>query len=237
MHLVLCIAHHATSKLPKELAFYQLERLAHITDRYDLNHIVGRYLDDWIEPHRANLTKSGFENWLYIAWQFGLEAEYLTLANHLAVHCEVNRDDMLITSTGQTLDPKVFLRRSISPFLPIFKSQHKLITFDVVMIGSCRRRAIADIFSMIWSWIEQAFMSNTCKQQCSLQEQSICTTRNGHGLQRYLMQHGLFPMLDPARETRSARRLFDILDSPNFANALTWDDLHDATCSLSEIVR
>lgn len=115
MYLVLCIAQHTTIKLPKDLAFYQLGRLTLTAQRYDLNHILIGYLDKWIEPHRENLLKPGFENWLYIAWQFGLVAEYLTLANHLAVHCEANRGGMLVSSTfGRPLNHDAFPPQTIS---------------------------------------------------------------------------------------------------------------------------
>ncbi|OAK98057.1 hypothetical protein IQ06DRAFT_349783 [Phaeosphaeriaceae sp. SRC1lsM3a] len=207
-----------------ELTFHEIKNIAHIAHRYDLNHILIGYLDKWLEPHFAHLLDYDYEEWLYVAWQFGLEEQYLTLANHLAVHCEINdRNELLVPSTqGQVFFPSAFPPHTI------------------FLIHICRATALDDIFFMVRAWIEEALSSITCRLPCGIQEQILCSARNSHGLLGYLLRHGLFPMLsDSARETRSVRRIFEIMMSPELKDTLRIGGTnceHDAACSLAKAV-
>jgi hypothetical protein len=78
--------------LPKTLDFEQIVQLAIIAERYDLNHLLIGHVDSWLAPYHACLLKASFEEWLFVAWQFGLEDHYLTLANHLAMNCQVDEN-------------------------------------------------------------------------------------------------------------------------------------------------
>jgi hypothetical protein len=96
MFLVLYIIHFKTSMLPRTLDFKQIVQLAKIAERYDLNHILIGYVDTWLAPYHARLLEAGFEEWLFVAWQFGLEDHYFTLANHLAMRCQVDQNFYLL---------------------------------------------------------------------------------------------------------------------------------------------
>jgi hypothetical protein len=96
MFLILYIIHFKTYMLPQTLEFKQIVQLAKIAERYDLNHILIGYVDTWLAPYHARLLEAGFEEWLFVAWQFGLENHYFTLANHLAMNCQVDENFYLL---------------------------------------------------------------------------------------------------------------------------------------------
>jgi hypothetical protein len=108
IRLVLLIAHLQSQKLPKRLSLAELVSLAKVAERYDLNHILISYLDTWLAPHRARLLETGYEQWLYVAWQFGLEDDFLELATYLAVNCWVNSNGALLVPTTQDLVTDTF---------------------------------------------------------------------------------------------------------------------------------
>jgi hypothetical protein len=96
MALILYIAHLNTRCLPQTLSLVQIIQLAKLAEQYDLNHVLIGYLDLWLTPHRRRILERGYEQWLYVAWQFGLEGDYIRLANHLAIHSAVNREGELL---------------------------------------------------------------------------------------------------------------------------------------------
>lgn len=108
IRLVLQIAHLQFHKVPKHLSLDELISLAKVAERYDLNHILTSSLDTWLAPHRPRFLEPGYEPWLCIAWQFGLEDDFIQLATHLAVHCWVNANGALLVPGKQELVPDVF---------------------------------------------------------------------------------------------------------------------------------
>lgn len=96
MYLALLIAHLNTTNLPATIHFDLAVDLARLSQRYDLNHILIGYLDNWLAPHRLHITAPGLEAWLYVAWQFGLGIDYTSLANHLALTCSVDEQNNLL---------------------------------------------------------------------------------------------------------------------------------------------
>jgi hypothetical protein len=75
--LVLYVSHMRFDKLPKDLQFQDLVDLAFICTEYDVLALVRPWLAGWVEPWKANLTIPGYEQWLYIAWAFGYEVEFV----------------------------------------------------------------------------------------------------------------------------------------------------------------
>lgn len=115
VRLVLCIAHLQYDKLPKKLDFQELVRLAEVAERYELNPILLPHVKPWLQHYISRLLEPGYEQWLYIAWQFGFEEEFLKLACHLALRCAVNDGgQLLIPTTDQVVEgrfPKGVLRK------------------------------------------------------------------------------------------------------------------------------
>jgi hypothetical protein len=97
MMLVLLSAAHARYyAIPRQLEYDQLLKMARICHSYDSNEVVGPFIEGWVQPYKGKLLKPGYERWLFIAYQFGMEADYLTLARHLAVRCRIRDDKQLI---------------------------------------------------------------------------------------------------------------------------------------------
>jgi hypothetical protein len=102
IRLCLYIAHLSFAKLPKYLSLDDLVNLARVAERYDLNHLIPfAHLENWMAPHSKRLLQPGYEPWLYVAWQFGLEEDFRQLATHLAVTCQVDDRGELLSPTGR----------------------------------------------------------------------------------------------------------------------------------------
>lgn len=90
IRIILQIAHLQFNKLPKKLDFEEIVHLADVAARYDASTLLIAHIDTWLAPYRERLLHPGYEEWLFVAHQFGYEKEYLELAKHLAVHCRVD---------------------------------------------------------------------------------------------------------------------------------------------------
>jgi hypothetical protein len=116
MCLLLAIAHTDTANLPVRLSLDEIIRLAQVAERYDLNHLLVGYLEPWLAPHRQRITERGYEHWLYVAWQLGLEKDYLFLADYLAVNCAINEQKKLLIPSTDRLFIGHFPRNALRKF-------------------------------------------------------------------------------------------------------------------------
>ncbi|XPS71856.1 hypothetical protein M3J09_004033 [Ascochyta lentis] len=108
MRLIMHVAHLQFTKLPKSLDFQDIVHLADIAARFDAHGLVASHIDAWVAPYHGRLLHPGYEEWLFIAYHFGYETEYLRLAKHLAVHCRVDPSGrwLLAPSTDVVLEGK-----------------------------------------------------------------------------------------------------------------------------------
>jgi hypothetical protein len=96
--IALCLVHDQEDLLPRSVNLRTLAHLANLSAQYDVNKLLRAYLDDWLAPHHLRISEPGYEAYLNVAWQFGIEEDYLGLANHLVMNCTI--DD-----AGQLLAP------------------------------------------------------------------------------------------------------------------------------------
>ncbi|KAJ4331936.1 hypothetical protein N0V95_009777 [Ascochyta clinopodiicola] len=108
MRLIMHIAHLQFTKLPKQLDFQDIVHLADIAARFDAHGLVVSHIDAWLAPYRDRLLHPGYEEWLFIAYEFGYETEYLELAKHLAIRCRVDPSGncLLVPGIGGLLEGK-----------------------------------------------------------------------------------------------------------------------------------
>lgn len=108
VRLIMHIAHLQFTKLPRTLDFPELVHLADVAARYEAHSLLVNNIHSWLEPYLGRLLDPGYEEWLFIAYQFGYEAEYLELAKHLALHCRVDpsRTWLLAPGTEHILEGK-----------------------------------------------------------------------------------------------------------------------------------
>jgi hypothetical protein len=104
MLVFMLIAHLRFSEVPRKLGFHQLLGMARICNRYNVNEVVDPLVPEWMAAHKSRLLETGYEAWLYIAYQFGMEVQYLRLANYLAANCRINAaKQLLIPGTSHIL--------------------------------------------------------------------------------------------------------------------------------------
>jgi hypothetical protein len=96
MCIYMCIAHLEFQQLPEQLDFPEIVRLAEVAARFDMHHLLGAHIGRWLAPYRQKLMQRGYEEWLFVAYQFGYEDEYLNLAKYLAMNCRVGERGELV---------------------------------------------------------------------------------------------------------------------------------------------
>jgi hypothetical protein len=124
MLLLMAIVHTKFEQVPRKLDLSQLVELASICQKYDMNAKVRPYIAGWLRPHQEHIMQPGYEKWLCVSHQFGLDADYAKLSKHLAIECRVNRkNELLAPGTDRVLSEGFpegclckFLSLSLSPF-------------------------------------------------------------------------------------------------------------------------
>ena len=96
MCIYMCIAHLEFQQLPEQLDFPEIVRLAEVAARFDMQHLLAAHIGRWLAPYLPKLMQKGYEEWLFVAYQFGYEEEYLSLAQYLAMNCRVGESGELL---------------------------------------------------------------------------------------------------------------------------------------------
>ncbi|UPX15737.1 uncharacterized protein EKO05_0006176 [Ascochyta rabiei] len=180
MRLIMHIAHLQFTKLPKQLDFRDMVHLADIAARFDAHGLVVSHIDAWLAPYRDRLLHPGYEEWLFIAYEFGYETEYLELAKHLAMHCRVDPSGtcLLVPGIGGLLEGK----------FPVDTLAH---------INEGRRQILADMLRAtyeLWRTISEGINCKVANED-EPNSREVCAAINLFNFTRYLRGLELFPML------------------------------------------
>ena len=124
IRLLMIIAHSRFEIVPQTLELHELVRLARSVERYGIGSLVVPFIDGWLAPHRERYMEAGYEQWLYVAYQFGLEDDYLTLADHFVRNCRINQQYCLLAPTTG------FVMTGQYPENAISKCRDRLIVVD-----------------------------------------------------------------------------------------------------------
>ncbi|KAJ4368895.1 hypothetical protein N0V83_005977 [Neocucurbitaria cava] len=101
IRLIMWIVYRQFHKLPEGLTVDELVRLGKAVGRYNVRHILIPHLSKWLSRYRRpGKCKPGHEEWLYVAFQFGLEKDYMDLADHLVLSCQINEENRLLNERG-----------------------------------------------------------------------------------------------------------------------------------------
>jgi hypothetical protein len=73
---LLRLAHLKFEDLPETLTFPDLYELAVVCDKYDAAGPVKLFLDKYSGPYKIFVSNPWYEEWLFIAWAFGLRETY-----------------------------------------------------------------------------------------------------------------------------------------------------------------
>jgi hypothetical protein len=103
--LLLQIAHLKFKDLPNTLSFQNLYQLAVVCDKYDAVGPIRPFWDKYGAPFLSNIEEAGYEEWLFIAWTFGIEDVCIKVMNKLIL--ETNTTAGILARAGKSLEPIV----------------------------------------------------------------------------------------------------------------------------------
>lgn len=92
--LLLRIAHLKFKDLPNKLSFRELYRLAVVCDKYDAIGTVRPFWDKYGAPFLTHMQEQGYEEWLYIAWAFGIEDVCIRVMKRLALETIIIKGEL-----------------------------------------------------------------------------------------------------------------------------------------------
>lgn len=103
--ILLHIAHLNFDKVSHYISFQQLLDLAVLTDKYGATKLVRPWIQSWIAVVQHLLLQPAYEEWLWIAWEFGQSRSFRQLAVHLVQEVKRTADGQCVTQKGRILDP------------------------------------------------------------------------------------------------------------------------------------
>ncbi|KAK8223656.1 hypothetical protein HDK90DRAFT_470380 [Phyllosticta capitalensis] len=106
---LLSIAHLRFHEVPQEseIKFHQLVGITVLTDKYGATHLLRPWFKSWLESARQYLHKTGYEEWLWIAWELGLVQTFENLSRHLVKSTRLDFDYRLMNKEGDVLHPNL----------------------------------------------------------------------------------------------------------------------------------
>ncbi|KAL1615455.1 hypothetical protein SLS54_008986 [Diplodia seriata] len=102
---LLHIAHLNFDKVSSYTSFQPLLDLAVLTDKYGATKLVRPWIKTWIANVQHMLLVPAYEEWLWIAWEFGQTTSFQKLAIHLVQEVKLTADGQCVTQKGRILDP------------------------------------------------------------------------------------------------------------------------------------
>lgn len=104
---LLSIAHLRFHEVPRQsdMTFKHLLEVTHLTDKYGATHLLIPWFQGWLESARQYLNKTGYEEWLWIAWELGQTQIFDSLCRHLVRSTRVDYDERLSNKSGWILYP------------------------------------------------------------------------------------------------------------------------------------
>ncbi|KAH3908632.1 hypothetical protein HBI56_075010 [Parastagonospora nodorum] len=206
MCLVLCIMHQNLHSLPGLLTLEELKDLAEITAKYDLIHLIARFLDQWLSIYRGALEEPKREDWLAVAYHFGNDMMYPEIAKYIAFQSQVDEGGaLLIPQTGLPLQP-------IS------------VPHAYSCISAARKQALSQYLDVV---------RDVVAKPCCVPHVDN-PAQNNHVLEHYLQQHSLYPQEDPRRTRLSILQVMHLLTDDETAHHTSSLDLnnHVAGCNV-----
>jgi hypothetical protein len=201
MLVLMRIGHSRFAEVPTALEFKQLLELARICNRYDTNQLIYPYIHSWISPHQPKILQQGYEQWLYIAYQFGLEDDYSKLSKYLAIECRINPEkQLLVPGAGQVMTG-CFPDECLCKY-SLHDVHDDKRTFSNILPAAIRHsrvKTLVSILNTVYSLVTKMTQGNTCQAQNptptlpGIDERTLCTHYNHGSLQRYLKMQGYWP--------------------------------------------
>ncbi|KAL8678196.1 MAG: hypothetical protein Q9224_007136, partial [Gallowayella concinna] len=103
--IVFLICHMRFQDVPETLEFEQLVDVCAVCDKYDCVSLLRPWLSKWVEPWKKSVTRSGFEEWAYIAWVIGEYALFHFSIPFAIVGVDFHMRLVYISVQGRDLPP------------------------------------------------------------------------------------------------------------------------------------
>ncbi|KAF3048103.1 hypothetical protein E8E12_010344 [Didymella heteroderae] len=187
IRIVLQIGTMEFTKLPEKLDFSELVRLAEVAARWECHSLLAPFVEGWVAPWRAKMFRPGYEQWLYIAHEFGYEDEYLELSRCLAMHCSVDSQDRILALDGTILE-----RRGKFPF------------GTLLQIHEGRRQILHSVIKALYDMWATVARGDNCQlaNEANRHDFRSCAGVNLIEFTNYLRDKGLFPMIKTVHSIR-----------------------------------
>lgn len=107
LSIILNIAHLNFTKVPSHLEFDDLLTVAIVTNKYLAMHIVRSWVTNWIKHLEGTVGVQGYEEWLWISWEFGYNNIFELVANKLVLESRINSCGECLNAEGKILKDKM----------------------------------------------------------------------------------------------------------------------------------
>lgn len=101
--LLLRIAHLQFNKVPSNMEPAAILNVAILCDQYDCVGIVKPWLPLWLVNVAIQINEPGYEKWLFVAWVFGREKLFHSVATKLLREMKTNDEGKSLNSNGEVL--------------------------------------------------------------------------------------------------------------------------------------
>ncbi|KAF2760502.1 hypothetical protein EJ05DRAFT_484227 [Pseudovirgaria hyperparasitica] len=107
MTLILGIVHLRFDIISQDTTFDNLLDLTILIDKYELQAVVAPFWQNWVRSCYDTLLHQGKEEWLFIAWVFGMTEDFKTLAFQIARRTRLSKPKDQYTIDFKTLEDSV----------------------------------------------------------------------------------------------------------------------------------
>lgn len=103
LELILMALHHRYLELPQKIEFKVLVEVAAVCEKYMLHVPLAPVAGMWAAPWKAEAFEKGYEDWLLVAWVFGVDDMFKNISKHIALNLAVTPENGLVTHDGKRL--------------------------------------------------------------------------------------------------------------------------------------
>jgi hypothetical protein len=98
--VVLLALHCRSGMVPGDFTFKNLVQLAIVCDKYDCREGLLPWVDTWTAAWKPYMFTSGYEEWLFVAWVFGIDMEFEELSRKIILESYFDPSDGELRTVG-----------------------------------------------------------------------------------------------------------------------------------------
>ncbi|KAF8544019.1 hypothetical protein BDD12DRAFT_131713 [Trichophaea hybrida] len=105
---VLYVIHGRSQFLPEEISFQNLMEVAIVVDYYDCAEVMRPWDEKWMKKWREHAGNPGYENWLFIAWVFGVQEVFGALTKMFSRNCVKRNGEFMVNRAEPDEETKIW---------------------------------------------------------------------------------------------------------------------------------